>query len=225
MERERFPRAALHSASGQLGIRPAGPMPVREELAALVPERVLPFASGDSRKRGPSCAPRRTAWGGRGRAPRGEHAGHTARAVRHRTVGETRRLSALVLPVRRGGFAGEWARPGRAPRRGNGIALRRRRRRVCMACGGGGRCGGFVAAIAVVAPSPQPSPRRGEGARCPHHLPVFGIDSQGSFGGSAVPFCKSSIDCLSGERTKAIMPSRGGRLMVTPACISRSHSA
>ncbi|SRR6266540_1725319 len=62
-------------------------------------------------------------------------------------------------------------------------------------------------------------------ARRPHHLPVFGIDAHGSFGGSGAPFCKSSIECLSGERTNAITPSRGGRLMVTPAFISFSHSA
>src|SRR5438270_594947 len=46
-----------------------------------------------------------------------------------------------------------------------------------------------------------------------HHFPVFGIDVQGSFGGSGAPFCRSSIECLSGERTNAIVPSRGGRLM------------
>jgi hypothetical protein len=39
-----------------LGIVPSGACPDREVLAALVPERVLPFASGDSRKRGPSRA-------------------------------------------------------------------------------------------------------------------------------------------------------------------------
>ncbi len=54
-----------------------------------------------------------------------------------------------------------------------------------------------------------------------HQCPVFGIDFQGSCTGSGFPFCNSSIDCLSGERTNAITPSRGGRLMVTP--ISRSR--
>jgi hypothetical protein len=58
-----------------------------------------------------------------------------------------------------------------------------------------------------------------------YHLPVFGMDSQGSFGGNGEPFCSSSIECLSGERTKAMVPSRGGRLMVTPAFISFSQSA
>jgi hypothetical protein len=58
-----------------------------------------------------------------------------------------------------------------------------------------------------------------------YHFPVFGIDFHGSRGGSGSPFCNSSTDCLSGERTNAIMPSRGGRLMVTPAAIRRSHRA
>ena len=38
--------------AGGLSKRPSGACPDCEELAALVPERVLPFASGDSRKRG-----------------------------------------------------------------------------------------------------------------------------------------------------------------------------
>jgi hypothetical protein len=49
----RCPRAVSQTAPGQ----PWGPLgrhvSVREELAALVPGRVLPFAPGDSRKRGP----------------------------------------------------------------------------------------------------------------------------------------------------------------------------
>ena len=55
--------------------------------------------------------------------------------------------------------------------------------------------------------------------------PVFVIDAQGSLGGSASPFCRSSIEMLSGDRTKAMRPSRGGRLIVTPASISRWHTA
>ena len=54
-----------------------------------------------------------------------------------------------------------------------------------------------------------------------YHLPVFGIDVHGSAGGRAAPFCRSSIEMLSGERTKAMRPSRGGLLMVTPASIRR----
>jgi hypothetical protein len=53
-----------------------------------------------------------------------------------------------------------------------------------------------------------------------HQTPVFGIDAQGSIGGSASPSCSSSIEILSGERMKAMRPSRGGRLIVTP--LSRS---
>jgi hypothetical protein len=58
-----------------------------------------------------------------------------------------------------------------------------------------------------------------------HQCPVLGIEVHGSLGGSAAPFCSSSMDCLSGERTNAIMPSRGGRLIVTPAFISFSQVA
>jgi len=63
------------------------------------------------------------------------------------------------------------------------------------------------------------------GRIAPYHFPTLGIDVHGSFGGSGEPFCNSSIECLSGERTNAMVPSRGGRLMVTPAFINRSHSA
>src|SRR5215472_8814889 len=58
-----------------------------------------------------------------------------------------------------------------------------------------------------------------------HHLPLLGIETHGSFGGRGLPFCKSSIECLSGERTNAILPSRGGRLIVTPPFINRSQTA
>src|SRR4029079_15149329 len=53
--------------------------------------------------------------------------------------------------------------------------------------------------------------KRGGKPRGVYHLPVFGIDFHGSCGGRAEPFCKSSIECLSGERTNAMLPSRGGR--------------
>src|ERR1700733_3168838 len=58
-----------------------------------------------------------------------------------------------------------------------------------------------------------------------HHFPILAMEVQGSFGGSGSPFCNSSIECLSGERTNAMEPSRGGRLMMTPAFISLSQSA
>src|SRR5262249_35122408 len=56
-----------------------------------------------------------------------------------------------------------------------------------------------------------------------YHLPEFGIDDHGSFLACASPFCSNSMEMLSGERTKAMRPSRGGRLMVTPAFIRRSQ--
>ena len=49
-----------------------------------------------------------------------------------------------------------------------------------------------------------------------YHCPTLGMDFHGSAGGSAPPFCSSSTEMLSGERTKAMCPSRGGRLMATP---------
>jgi hypothetical protein len=58
-----------------------------------------------------------------------------------------------------------------------------------------------------------------------YQWPVFGIEDHGSAGGFGSPFCSSSIECRSGERTKAMLPSRGGRLMVMPAFISRSQVA
>src|ERR1700739_879226 len=58
-----------------------------------------------------------------------------------------------------------------------------------------------------------------------YQWPVFGIDVHGSAGGFASPFCSSSIECRSGERTKDICPSRGGRLMVMPSFIRRSQVA
>jgi len=52
--RVRFPRAGFVSPyAGGSGHRPVRRVPDCEVLAALVPERVLPFASGGSRKRGP----------------------------------------------------------------------------------------------------------------------------------------------------------------------------
>jgi hypothetical protein len=64
-----------------------------------------------------------------------------------------------------------------------------------------------------------------DGQAAHHHWPVFGIDAQGSAGARDPPFCSSSIEMLSGERTKAMCPSRGGRLIVTPASISRWHAS
>lgn len=70
---------------------------------------------------------------------------------------------------------------------------------------------------------------RGAGGLVPgkraYQWPVFGIDAHGSCGGFGSPFCSNSIECRSGERTNAMLPSRGGRLMVTPAFISFSQVA
>jgi hypothetical protein len=49
-----------------------------------------------------------------------------------------------------------------------------------------------------------------------HQCPVFFIEIQGSLGGNLSPFCSNSIEILSGVRTNAICPSRGGRLITTP---------
>ena len=49
-----------------------------------------------------------------------------------------------------------------------------------------------------------------------YQAPILGMVVQGSAGLSAAPFCSNSIEMLSGERTNAMRPSRGGRLMVTP---------
>lgn len=57
-----------------------------------------------------------------------------------------------------------------------------------------------------------------------YQLPVFFIDAHGSLGSSASPFCRSSIEIPSGERTKAMRPSRGGRLIVTPASVRSRQS-
>ncbi len=40
--------------------------------------------------------------------------------------------------------------------------------------------------------------------------------AQGSAGAFAAPRCNNSTDTLSGDRTNAIRPSRGGRLISTP---------
>ena len=58
-----------------------------------------------------------------------------------------------------------------------------------------------------------------------HQAPVLAIDTQGSRGGSEPSFCSSSMEMLSGERTNAMRPSRGGRLMVTPCFCRRSQAA
>ena len=58
-------------------------------------------------------------------------------------------------------------------------------------------------------------------ARPAYQAPVFGMLAQGSCGGSDPPFCRSSIEMPSGERMKAMWPSRGGRLMAAGVTIHR----
>ena len=50
-----------------------------------------------------------------------------------------------------------------------------------------------------------------------YQLPIFGAEAQGSATGRFSPFCRISNEIPSGDFTKAIRPSRGGRLMVMPA--------
>ena len=61
--------------------------------------------------------------------------------------------------------------------------------------------------------------------KVPMHCPVLGIDAHGSAGGFDPPFCRSSTEIPSGERTNAMWPSRGGRLIVTPAAWRRAQVA
>jgi hypothetical protein len=53
-----------------------------------------------------------------------------------------------------------------------------------------------------------------------HQTPVFAMLTQGSAGSSALPFCSSSNEIPSGERMKAMWPSRGGRLIMMPCAMS-----
>ena len=53
--------------------------------------------------------------------------------------------------------------------------------------------------------------------------PVLAMLVQGSAGGSALPACSNSIEMPSGVRMKAMRPSRGGRLIVTPLALKALH--
>ena len=59
----------------------------------------------------------------------------------------------------------------------------------------------------------------------PYQVPVLAIDAHGSAGALASPFCSSSMEMPSGDFTKAMRPSRGGRLMVTPLAIRSAQKA
>lgn len=71
------------------------------------------------------------------------------------------------------------------------------------------------------------TPRDGLPRRCniDYQVPVLGIEIQGSSGAFAPPRCSNSMEIPSGERTKAIRPSRGGLNIVTPWSIRRRHVA
>src|SRR5438105_8160820 len=87
MERARFPRAGVVTPlPGGSGHRPAGTRPVREVLAALAPGRVLPFAPGNSRKRGPELSRGSKLGECRGGAPTGERPRRAAAAPAHNQV-------------------------------------------------------------------------------------------------------------------------------------------
>ena len=58
-----------------------------------------------------------------------------------------------------------------------------------------------------------------------YQLPMLGRSFQGAAGARASPCWSSSIEMPSGDRTKAILPSRGGRLMITPAACSLAQAA
>ena len=61
--------------------------------------------------------------------------------------------------------------------------------------------------------------------RARYHVPVLGMEAHGSATGLASPFCRISVEMPSGDLTKAMRPSRGGRLMVTPAFVNLSQVA
>ena len=71
----------------------------------------------------------------------------------------------------------------------------------------------------------SPAPRSQKRTEPAYHTPVLGMDFHGSSAGLGSPFCKSSMEISSGERMKAMWPSRGGRLMVTPAFCNFAHVA
>ena len=58
-----------------------------------------------------------------------------------------------------------------------------------------------------------------------YHSPTLSMDAHGSFAGRGCPACSSSIEILSGDLTNAILPSCGGRLMVTSPSNKRWQTA
>ena len=103
------------------------------------------------------------------------------------------------------------ARPGLTPRLRLGTA--RDRPSTCLPIAAMKDGEGISGRQAVLRPG---SPAMTGGARRPYQEPVLGMLAQGSAGGSALPACSSSMEMPSGVRMKAMRPSRGGRLIVTP---------
>ncbi len=106
------------------------------------------------------------------------------------------------------------SRDPRAPAPGSGRALRRDGGRGAAAPRGpaqGARASRAARRPSLTLRAAVPA-SRATAAR--HHSPVLGIEAHGSRLGSAEPRCSSSTEIRSGERTKAMRPSRGGRLIV-----------
>jgi hypothetical protein len=160
-----------------------------------------------------------------------------------RNVSETRgrHLSSIhsVLPrgiLRIAGAASKnSASSGMLRRSSSGCSGRFARRRAVRACRGlaieeSGDETGSTRSSQTACPPPAPLPgrclqRRTVAVAFAHQTPVFAIDAQGSCGGNDGPCCSSSMEMRSGERTKAMWPSRGGRLMVTPIACRRAQVA
>ena len=99
------------------------------------------------------------------------------------------------------------------------IAARGRNRAETSNTGIGRACS-ELAVVRVRSLLTLPDSGRPEDQCVTHQTPMFGAETHGSASGSASPFCSSSIEMLSGVRMKAMRPSRGGRLIVTPAFCS-----
>jgi hypothetical protein len=97
-------RGLTQSAPGGFGAPLVRHVPVREELAALAPGRVLPFAPGDSRKRGPKLS--------RGATPANAAVERRKASAAGRTRGFARSAEGWCHPLR-----GEAPRDSRAYRR------------------------------------------------------------------------------------------------------------
>ena len=97
-------RGPTQSAPGGFGAPLVRHVPVREELAALAPGRVLPFAPGDSRKRGPKLS--------RGATPANAAVERRKASAAGRTRGFARSAEGWCHPLR-----GEAPRDSRAYRR------------------------------------------------------------------------------------------------------------